>query len=192
MKLGDFASVKSGLVLSRKAVNNDIEPGHQYKLVNLKCIKSDGTIDEAELETFHSSEKLADNYLTATEDILVRLILPNTAVLIINGLEGMVFSSHFCRIRIDSDKILPEFLHWYLNSDLAKRQTQKDTMGTVVSAIRSGSLNKVNLKVPSIEKQKEFVNLYRISIKEIELLQELTNQKEFYYKNALKAFYYQL
>jgi restriction endonuclease S subunit len=191
MKISDFASVKSGLVLSRKASNNDIAPGHGYKLMNLKCIKSDGTIDKNELETFCSQEELSGNYLTIPGDILVRLVLPNTAVLITDDLAGLVFSSHFCRIRIHADRVLPEFLHWYLNSDLAKRQTQKDTMGTVVSAIRSGSVGELNLKIPSMEKQKDFVNLYRISLKEIELLEELTHQKELYYKKALKAFYYQ-
>ncbi|MFR3289916.1 MAG: hypothetical protein ACLTSG_06370 [Lachnospiraceae bacterium] len=43
MKLQDLASVRSGLVLSRKQAKESSE-SYRYPLINLRCIQQEGTI----------------------------------------------------------------------------------------------------------------------------------------------------
>ena len=120
LKLGKNALVKTGLVLARKAAEPDADAKYEYKQINMKSIKADGSIAMEELESYSSLEELGDNYLTQTGDIVVKLTSPNTAVFITEEWANLVVSSHFCIIRMASPDLLAEYVHWYLNSDFAK------------------------------------------------------------------------
>lgn len=80
MKLQDLASVRSGLVLSRKQAKEASE--YRYPLINLRCIQQEGTIQLKEADIYEAKEPLKEEYLSQSGDIIVRLTAPYTAVLI--------------------------------------------------------------------------------------------------------------
>ena len=80
MKLQDLASVRSGLVLSRKQAKEPSE--YRYPLINLRCIQQEGTIQLKEADIYEAKEPLKEEYLSQSGDIIVRLTAPYTAVLI--------------------------------------------------------------------------------------------------------------
>ena len=82
--LSDIAVVKTGVVLPRKQAKTQNEVIATYKQLNLKAINSNGSICVDELEEFLANEKLRAEYLTQPKDIIVRLTMPYTAVLIDN------------------------------------------------------------------------------------------------------------
>lgn len=192
MRLGDIATVKTGLVLSRKAADENDISVYEYKQLNLKSINEDGTINLNELDIFRSNEELNENYLTKSGDIIVRLTVPNTAVLISEEQQGLVVPSHFCLIRIDSEKLLPEYLQWYLNSEIVKKQIAKSIMGSVFAAVRSSFFSELQIKVPEISKQKKLVDIYLLAKREIILLEALKNEKGQFYKKILRDLYKKL
>ena len=73
MKLQDLASVRSGLVLSRKQAKEPSE--YRYPLINLRCIQQEGTIQLKEADIYEAKEPLKEEYLSQSGDIIVRLSL---------------------------------------------------------------------------------------------------------------------
>ena len=74
MKLRDLASVRSGLVLSRKQAKEPSE--YRYPLINLRCIQQEGTIQLNEADIYEAKEPLKEEYLSQSGDIIVRLTAP--------------------------------------------------------------------------------------------------------------------
>lgn len=102
MKLQDLASVRSGLVLSRKQAKEASE--YRYPLINLRCIQQEGTIQLKEADIYEAKEPLKEEYLSQSGDIIVRLTAPYTAVLIDETTSGMVVSSNFVVIRVEDTR----------------------------------------------------------------------------------------
>ena len=114
MNLGTVAAIRSGLVLSRK-LSPEIS-SYRYPLLNLRAIHPDGYVRPDSLEVFYATEPLRQEYLTQQDDIIIRLSIPYTAILIDANMAGMVVSSNFAIIRLNQDYILPEYLLWRLNT----------------------------------------------------------------------------
>ena len=133
MKLQDLASVRSGLVLSRKQAKEPSE--YRYPLINLRCIQQEGTIQLKEADIYEAKEPLKEEYLSQSGDIIVRLTAPYTAVLIDETTSGMVVSSNFVVIRVEDKSLLPEYLFWLLNTE--KILNRSCGTPVIVSAARS-------------------------------------------------------
>lgn len=189
MKLSDIATIKSGLVLSRKVADSYNTETYKYNQLNLKCINENGTISTDQLDNYESKEKLDANYLTQVDDIIVRLTVPNTAVLITNETEHIVVSSHFCMIRVNIKVLLPDYLQWYLNSELVKKQIIKSIMGSTFAAVKPGFYNELKIKLPTFEEQRFIADFHMLAMKETQLLENLKLEKEMFYKRVLSDLY---
>ena len=189
MKLGELATIKTGLVLARKVAGEDAKSKHEYKQINLKSINADGTIAVAELDDYCSAEDLGDNYLTQSGDIIIRLTAPNTAVFITDEWVNLVVSSHFCIIRMAKPNLLAEYVHWYLNSDFVKTEIAKNIYGSSFAGIKPSFLSELEIKVPSPDVQEMIAKIYALSRKEQFLLDELKTEKAKLYKKILNDQY---
>ncbi len=52
MKLGELATIKTGLVVARKQARKTCDEAARYKQLNLRCIHPEGYIEAAYLEEF--------------------------------------------------------------------------------------------------------------------------------------------
>ena len=82
MKLGELATVRSGLVLSRKQACKGAPVKMRYPLLSFRAIHSNGYIGMEQLDGFDAAEQLSPEYLTQVGDVIIRLTSPYTAVLI--------------------------------------------------------------------------------------------------------------
>ena len=130
IKLKDISVIRSGLVLSRKDAKKPTE--HAYDLVALKSISDEEWIIKNQLERFFATERLSQDYLTHKGDILIRMSKPYTAVLIDESTENLLFSSNFTIIRCETDKVIPEYLCWLLNSKGIMEDIQKNNGGNPI------------------------------------------------------------
>ena len=62
MKLQELASVRSGLVLSRKQSKGSTD--YRYPLINLRCVQQGGDIDLNEIDIYEAREPLKEEYLS--------------------------------------------------------------------------------------------------------------------------------
>lgn len=176
MKLSDVATVRSGLVLSRKQARG--VPGISYPLLNLRCIKADSSVDMKQLDVYEASEHLAREYLSQVGDVIVRLSVPYTAVLIDKETANMVVSSNFLIIRADRRNILPEYLVWLLNTKKIKREIYENTSGNMLGAINAKYFAEFELDMLSVKDQQKIAALNSLARQEIRLLYQLAEEKE--------------
>lgn len=182
MKLSNVATVRSGLVLSRKqAREQSVASNIRYPLLTLRSFNPKGYIDTSELDVFDASEPLAPEYLSHIGDVIVRLSAPYTAVLIDCNTEGMVISSNFVIIRTDSQELLPEYLFWLLNTQKVKRAIFENTGSNMLGAIKAGYFSEFDITPLPLCQQQQIAAVHELSLKEASLLRQLADEKERYY-----------
>ena len=183
MKLGSVAQVRSGLVLARKQARGRTE--YRYPLLNLKCIHPNGYIDTALCEMFDSVEYLNPEYLTHKGDVVIRLTVPYTAVLITDELEGYVIPSSFVVVRTDRSIVLPEYLLWLLNSQQVKQRIYESAVSNMLGAVKPRYFAEFEMEEISISHQQILADLNQLAKREAQLLAKLATEKERYYDHIL-------
>lgn len=183
MKLGNVASVRSGLVLSRKQAKE--KDGIIYPALNLRCINPNGSIDKDQMDVYEASELLPAEYLTHTGDIVVRLTAPYTAVLIDEATAGIVISSSFAIIRADRQVLKPEYLFWLLNTASAKREIFDNATGSMISAIKPKFFSDYEIDLLPTADQEKIAALNALAKKETHLLYQLAETKKIYYDTIM-------
>lgn len=180
MKLNEIASVKTGLVLHRKE-SKEAGVGYEYRQLNLKSVLDNGVINFEDVIKFYTSEKLPENYLTQSGDVIIKTSEPYTALYITEEYTGLVIPSHFVIVRPDKTKALSKYIAWYMNKERIKKAFRMSCMGTL-KQIRPSTIAQTEIKLPALERQQQVIDLYDISRSEIELLEKLISQKKIYYK----------
>lgn len=187
MKLGNIATVRSGLVLARKMSRDPSEI--RYPLLNLRSINPGGYIEKDQLDIFDSLEHLSPEYLSQVGDVIVRLTAPYTAILIDDTTAGMVISSNFVIIRADRREILPEYLFWLLNTPQVKRSVYESTSSNMLGAVKAKFFADFEVTPLPIDKQQQIAAINAAAIKEIMLLRQLADEKERYYNLLINHVY---
>lgn len=183
MKLGDIALVRSGLVLGRKQARE--KTGYRYPLLNLKCIHPSGYIDTTLCDIFDSVEPLNLEYLTHTDDVVIRLTAPYTAVLITDGLEGYVIPSSFVVVRANKSMLLPEYLFWFINSQSVKREISEGAVSNMLGAVKPRFFADFDVDELPLPHQRALAELNGLAHRETRLLAELAAEKEKYYDSMM-------
>lgn len=179
MNLGTVAAIRSGLVLSRK-LSREIS-SYRYPLLNLRAIHPDGYILPDSLEVFYATELLRQEYLTQQGDIIIRLSIPYTAILIDTDMTGMVVSSNFAIIRLNQKYMLPEYLLWLLNTPDIKRKIYENSSSNMLSAVRPAFFAELEVLLLPLADQEKIAKLNLLAKQEIQLLKKLADEKERYY-----------
>jgi len=182
MLLGKISDIKSGLVLIRKKANIKYEIKETYNLITIKNIDDDGELNNEPYDLFESNDTLDSSYFTEEYDILLRLNHPNTAVFIDKQHIGLLVPSYFAIIKITSNKFLPEYVAWYLNSDNVKNELLKSQTGTYIPSTNKSVLNSIDIKLLTLEEQRNIIKFKNLYIKEQELLKNLMKEKNKHYK----------
>ena len=187
MRLGSTASVRSGLVLSRKQARETSDI--QYPLLTLRAVNPAGYIDLAELDIYNATERLSNEYVTKPGDVIVRLTAPYTAVLIDESTSGMVVSSNFVIIRADRRQVLPEYLYWLINTPQVKRAIYENTSSNMLGAIKAKYFSDFELAPIPLQQQRFLADMNLLTIKEGRLLRELAAEKEKYHAMLIERSY---
>ena len=184
MKLGEIASVRSGLVLSRKLAREN--PVQRYRLLNLRSITPEGYIDMNETDVFDAKETLPGEYLSQVGDIVIRLSAPYTAVLIDEESEGMVVSSNFVIVRTDTQVLLPDYLYWLLNTSEVKHRMFENSSSNMLGAVKPKFFADYEITPLPIPEQQKIAAINALAKAESKLLRQLANAKEQYYEAILR------
>lgn len=179
MILGNVATVRSGLVLSRKQAREPSQ--YRYQLLNLRSVNPDGYVNLDQVDIYDATEVLGPEYLARERDVVIRLSAPYTAVLIDESTSGMVISSNFVIIRTDHHHILPEYLYWLLNTQKVKRQIFENTSSNMLGAVKPRYFSDFEVSPLSLFDQQKIATLNNLAHKETRLLNQLAEEKEKYY-----------
>lgn len=172
--LNEFASVRSGLVLSRKKSKGG--EGELYALLTLRSVKEEGVLDMSAVDMYVSTSVLPSVYQTAVGDVVVRLTWPYSAVLIDEQSSGMLVSSHFVIIRPDREKLNPGYLHWVLNRQSTRRLIYENTSANMLNAVRPQFFSELKISLPPMVEQRKIAELQLLTRRE-RILQEMLMQE---------------
>ena len=178
VKLGDIATIRTGLVVGRKKAQLDSTHKVEYKQVSLRCFDSSVKLDQTYIDEFISSEEVAPKYFTSEGDILVRLRSPNSSVYVEKGDEGLLINSLLSVIRINQRALDAKYVAYYINSNTAQRILKLDVQSTAIPMLRTKDLENLEIILPPIEEQKRLVSLLDLTQKEQELLLLLAQEKK--------------
>lgn len=182
MKIGDIAEIRTGLVLVRKKASVEYEIKKTYRLITLKNINDKGEFNKEDFEIFESNDELNKEYFTEKGDILIRLSAPYTTINIDEKTTGLLVPSYFSIIKLKTQKYIPEYIAWYLNSDKVKRELIRSQTGTAMSTTNKTIISSINIKEVPIEEQERIAKIHELYLRERNLLKSLIKEKEQYYK----------
>ena len=177
-RVGDFATVRTGLVVARKKARLDSLESMRYEQISLRCFGSSILLDKTQTDDFVSAEIINYKYLTQEGDVIVRLRSPSTAVYIDKEDEGLLITSLLAVIRVDDSALDSQYLAYYINSHFSQKLLQREIKGTTIPMLKTRDLEKLQLTVPSLEEQKKVVRFLELSGREQKLLLALAKEKE--------------
>lgn len=191
MILEDVATIRTGVVTTRKKAGGKDSVRCEYGLLNLKCAATVGYLDLQYIETLGTVEPLKHEYFTQMDDILVRLSAPYTVIMITKKewCEYLV-PSHFAIIRVNKEVASPEYILWLLKRESTKQKILQNISGTgAFGTINSKFFNSLPVRNLPLNKQRVIGQMQILSEKEQELLHKLTAQKEIYNRLLVDKIY---
>lgn len=191
MFLEDIATIRTGVVTTRKKVGEKEPIIYKYKMINLKCASAAGYLDLQYIEELPTTEPLKPEYFTQMGDIIVRLSTPYTTIMITKeDWCGYLIPSHFAIIRVNKNKTAPEYILWLLKRESTLRKILQNISGNgIFGTINSKFFNSLPIQDLPMQKQKIIGQMQILSEKEQELLLKLASQKEIYNKLLVEKIY---
>ena len=115
-------------------------------------------IVDCEFVTYDSRPSRANMEFKAEDIIFAKMKDTEKVFLIDSEVEKNIYSTGFTGFRIkDKTKILPEYLFYYILSDVFQKEKNKNCTGATQKAINNTKLKQFTIKLPSIKIQKELI-----------------------------------
>ncbi len=178
-KLYEVADIQTGLVLSRKEADHGASTSCEYRRFTLKSLSDNGQFDGESFEVFFSSEELHGQVITQPGDIIIRTFVPPNPIVITREFSGIVVPSQLASIRVkDTNKVNPDFLRYYLSQESVWQRLAVGGTGTALRIIKVSELTKISIPIPSIEIQRDIVEITELTKRKKQLYEELSVQED--------------
>ncbi len=135
-------------------------------------------------------EAMKEHHLTQRGDLVFRSrgSLTTAAVLLEDPGKAVV-AAPLLRIRVTKkDLVLPEYLNWYISQRDAQIFLTSRAKGTVQKMISKKAIEDLEVALPSLEKQKNIVELAMLIAREKALLHTMADKREQYISTVLMQF----
>lgn len=171
--LKDVATIRSGY-LFRERIKPDASG--QYLVVQVGDVTPDsGFLDNSLVRV--SLPDVKRSQILETGDVLFISRGPRKqAIAIPWQIENAIATSQFYVLRPD-EKVLPEFLAWYINQRPAQRYIEEHSTGTSASLINLEAMKGLPVEVPSLETQARITKIHQLSLREKELMEAIKNKR---------------
>ncbi len=186
IKLKDIASVQMGYSFrSRLEASED----GGIAVIQMKDLLDNNTVGCDALVRI-KMETVKEHHLAQKGDLVFRSRGHVTAAAILLEVPGKaVVAAPLLRIRVTKpDKVLPEYLNWYISQKEAQIFLTSRARGTVQKMISKQTIEDLEVVLPSLEKQKHIVELATLIAREKTLLYVLADKREQYTGTVLMRF----
>ncbi|OGH67354.1 MAG: hypothetical protein A3B90_00680 [Candidatus Magasanikbacteria bacterium RIFCSPHIGHO2_02_FULL_41_13] len=170
-----FTSIISGYSF-RGAVISDIAGG--FRVAQVRDITDTQKLVDRDLLTPVAFDHLESEAFLQHNDVLLSTRGTETGGFRVGLYDGhatnIIASSALYVLRIKDDKLLSEYLTYYLSSNRGQRALQQITSGSTIKVILKKELEQLKIPVPPIEAQKHIIE----AIKNIHEQKDLINRKK--------------
>jgi restriction endonuclease S subunit len=188
IKLHEIAEIKTGITFRNRLLDN-LEG--EVEVIQMKDVDFDGNISE---NLVHISEDLVKpkHLLGAGQLILLAKGKYTSACLIKESDKKLVISSAFFSLKVKhGQKVLPEYLQWYLNQPEARNYFKSFASGTSMFTLPMSVLKNLPIPLPHLPVQEKVIRMVRLRDQEKNLVLQLEDEKEKYIQQLLLQHVYQ-
>jgi len=111
--------------------------------------------------------------------------LTSSSALLMDDPGDAVLAAPLLRIRVNSKKVLPEYLNWYISQLPAQSYLLSCTEGTALKMISKQSLENLEVPVPSLARQRLVVEMANLAAEEQRILKTLAEKRNQYISSTL-------
>jgi len=160
--------------------------GGEVAVIQMKDLLQDNTVGRKKLAKVEM-KTVKKHHLTQKGDLVFRSRGQiTTAAILLENPGKAVVAAPLLRIRITkSDKILPEYLNWYISQRDAQIFLASRAKGTVQKMISKQTIEDMEVYLPTLEKQQHIVDLAKLSAQERTILSTLSEKRDKYISTLL-------
>jgi len=174
MKLADIAEIWSGYTFRERL---DAYPEGDVAVLQMKNISSDDRLLTEGLPRVGLVDLNARQVLREG-DILFRARGQfHTAAVVSGNLGSAVAAAPLMLIRTKSQKVLPEYLRWFINHPGTQAKLINLAAGSYVRTLNKAAVEALELPLPPLEIQRQIAAVAELSQQEKKLLTELAERK---------------
>ena len=179
----DIATVQMGYSFRSRL---EASENGNIAVIQMKDLLDDSSVDCSGLMKI-DMHTLKEQHFAKKRDLVFRSRgQVNTSAVILDNPGNAVIAAPLLRIRItDPEKVLPEYLNWYISQADAQRYLTSMQAGTSVNMIRSTQLEQMPVHLPSLKMQKNIVELAALSARERMILNTLAEKRGRYISTLL-------
>lgn len=178
IKIKNLAIVQMGYSFRAR-----LEPsvGGDVAIIQMKDLLDDHTVSCDDLVKI-DMEDVKEHHLAGRNDLIFRSRgHVNTAAVLLDDPGKAVVAAPLLRIRVTKlDKILPEYLNWYIGQRDAQIYLTSRAKGTFQKMISKQAVEDLEVALPSLEKQAIIVELASLAARKQTLLHTLADKQAQY------------
>lgn len=183
LKIKQLATVQMGYSFRSRL---EASRGGEVAVIQMKDLLQDNTVGCKNLIKVEM-EIVKEHHLAQKGDLVFRSRGQITTAAILLEYPGKaVVAAPLLRIRITKpDKILPEYLNWYISQRDAQIFLTSRAKGTVQKMISKQTVEDMEIYLPTLEKQQHIVDLAKLSAQEQTILSTLSEKRDQYISTLL-------
>lgn len=158
-------------------------------IIQMKDLLSNNTVSRTGLMKIAAID-FKKHHLVQKGDLVFRSRgQATTSAVVVHDPINTIVSAPLLRIRIvRPETVVPEYLNWYINQREAQIYFQSRAKGTVQKMISKQAVEELDIPIPSVEIQKQIIELDKLSNRERELLCELSEKREQFISGILMQY----
>ncbi len=184
MKLEDIVTVKIGRNLSRGSEKNNLSlVAYSYEDLTFDL---DGSFLDSQVSSCNANSNHQDSYLSRAGDVVFSFV-SSKAGIVSESNQGKVINQNFAKLIIEHDNLDKSYLCYTLNESFSmKKQMAISMQGSTVPKLTPAILKELEIKLPSIEKQRTIGKAYFFLRKRQALVKKQAEFEKQLYLEVLK------
>lgn len=172
LKITELAVLSSGVYAKAK-------PNGEVYYIQARDIKVDHTIVEDLKPQLAADGKINKHFLQKGDLLIAAKGNDHYAIEYLGYPYPAVASTLFIVVRLkEQDRILANYLHWYLNLASTQKQISGGAQGSVLPVISKADLGQLEVPVPSLEKQRAVLKIAELRLQEISIADRIEELKK--------------
>lgn len=185
--LASLADVTTGITLRGPDASRPVPDGN-FCLLKIGDLREDGVFDLQSPTMIQVDPHLGQRHQVRPGDVLLATRGSRATAALYDGQIPAVAGGQLCVIRLHAGaKVLPEYLHWYLNLPEIQTQLMDAARGSHVQAISLEEIRRFAIPLPPLHVQGYITELARLQREEARLTQLITQKREFLLRHHLRA-----
>lgn len=183
--LGHIADVCMGVTLRGRDATRPDSKG-SCRMIRISDISNDGQLINPDLAQFEPGEPIKKDLFLRPGDVL----FPNRGTrTTAYGFDlpdaNVIVGAQFFIIRPDPSIALPEYVAWFLRSEIASQHFHLRRKGTLVQTVQRRDIQEIDLPLPPLAKQRTIVALDALAVQEHQLSSRLAELRATHLQRTL-------